>query len=389
MIIEKQPMRKNITLLLLLLTYIPMYSFGQNKNIHTQLEEIAHKHKAIGLTVAVVKDNKVIYNHALGYSDLNKAEKMTTDHVFRIASISKSFTATALMQLIEEGKLSLEDDFSDLIGFKVRNPHYPDDVITLEMVLSHSSSINDKNGYFTLDVIDPQKNEEWEACYNDYKPGSQYEYCNLNFNMAGAVIERITGNRFDKEIKKRVLEPLGLKAGYDVDELKQNRFAKLYSYDKSKSKFIVQPDAYSSPQKYFNDYELGRSAPIFSPTGGMKISTNDLTKYMLMHMNYGSWKDATIISAESARVMQNPVISTKYGGYGLALTQNTTIIPTENMVGHTGDAYGLYSNMYFEPENKFGFVVITNGCEAHYDSNENMLFSKEVINFLYDYFIAR
>src|SRR5699024_5061236 len=100
------------------------------------------------------------------------------------------------------------------------------------------------------------------------------------------------------------------------------------------------------------------------------------------------WEGNKVISVKSAKIMQDPVINTVYGGYGLALTHNTTIIPTENMVGHTGDAYGLYSNMYFEPENKFGFVVITNGCVADYDSNDNMLFSKEVINFLYDYFIA-
>ena len=77
---------------------------------------------------------------------------------FRIASISKSFSATSIMQLVEAKKLSLDDDVSKLVGFKVRNPRFPKTVITLRMILSHRSSINDSQGYFTLDAINPAKN---------------------------------------------------------------------------------------------------------------------------------------------------------------------------------------------------------------------------------------
>src|SRR5690625_5901070 len=85
--------------------------------------------------------------------DLEEKIPMTDESLFRIASISKSFTATALMQLVEQKKLSLQDDVSDLIGFEIRNPRYPNKVITLEMLLSHTSSLNDSEGYFSLDAI--------------------------------------------------------------------------------------------------------------------------------------------------------------------------------------------------------------------------------------------
>lgn len=362
-------------------------SFAQKKELENNIQEILKKYEAVGLAVQVVKDNKVVYKKAFGYADLESGKKLKTDGVFRIASISKSFTATALMQLVEEGKVSLEDDFGDLVGFPVRNPNFPDEVITLEMVLSHTSSISDQNGYFTLDVINPEKNKDWAKSYSTYRPGSQYQYCNLNYNMAGAVIERLTGHRFDHEISDRILKPLKLKAGYNVDELDAHKFVKLYSYNEKEKKYKAQPAAYNSPQKALENYQLGVSTPVFSPTGGMKISSDDLTTYMRMHMNFGHFKNQNILAIESSKSMQNPRIETKYGGYGLALTQNNTLIPDEEMIGHTGDAYGLYSNMYFEPNKKFGFVVITNGARASYDREDNLLFSKEVLNILYDHFI--
>src|SRR5690606_20997813 len=122
---------------------------------------------------------------------------LSNTDIFRIASISKSFSATSIMQLVEAKKLSLNDDFGNLVGFKIRNPKYPETVITLRMVLSHTSSINDSQGYFNLDVINPSKNKDWAKCYTDKAPGTNYLYCNLNFNMVGAVIERTTGQRFD------------------------------------------------------------------------------------------------------------------------------------------------------------------------------------------------
>ncbi|VTP98079.1 serine hydrolase domain-containing protein [Sphingobacterium daejeonense] len=95
---------------------------------------------------------------AFGYKDLETKEPLTTDNLFRIASISKSFSSTAIMQLVEAGKVSLDDDISDLIGFKVRNPKFPNTKITLEMMLSHrSKSQMTANGYFTLDVLDTTK----------------------------------------------------------------------------------------------------------------------------------------------------------------------------------------------------------------------------------------
>ena len=83
----------------------------------------------------------------------------------RDETISKSFSSTSIMQLVAAKKLNLDDDFSKLIGFQIRNPHFPDKVITLKMIMSHTSSLNDDQGYFNLDIVNPAKNKEWQKCH--------------------------------------------------------------------------------------------------------------------------------------------------------------------------------------------------------------------------------
>ena len=189
---------------LMLLTFSSMAQFD---NAESAIRKIMTDHPVVGLSVAVVKEGNLIYTHSFGLKDVENNLPLTNDNLFRIASISKSFTVTSLMQLIEKKKLKLVDDASKLMGFTVRNPRYPDKIITLKMLLSHTSSINDSQGYFTLDAIDPAKNPDWKKCYNDYEPGKGYMYCNLNFNMAGSILEKYSGVRFDHYVVNHVLAP--------------------------------------------------------------------------------------------------------------------------------------------------------------------------------------
>ncbi|NQD72776.1 beta-lactamase family protein [Sphingobacterium shayense] len=362
-----------------ILIHMSSNTFAQDE-IATGLKEIADQYKAVGLAVVVVKDNKPIYKKAIGLQDIENNIPLSTSHLFRIASISKSFSATAIMQLVEQGKISLDDDFGKLVGFPIRNPKYPDEVITLRMVLSHTSSINDNNGYFELDVIDPSKNPDWAKSYNDYRPGEGYEYCNLNFNMVGSVLEQHTGMRFDNYIHKQILSPLGLTGGYCVDSLDKTSFAKLYSYDSVTNLFEEQPSAYNPRSEEIKNYILGVSTPVFSPTGGMKISPEDLATYMMMHMNYGEYANGRILKKKSSQMMQKKLSDKE--NYGLALMETDKLIPGQHLIGHTGSAYGLYSAMFFDPKSKYGFIVVTNGCVPTYE-NGFVALSARTINYLY------
>jgi CubicO group peptidase (beta-lactamase class C family) len=378
-------MRSPFLLILPTLFLISVHVQAQPEKAETGIKSIMQEIPVMGLSVAVVKNNKIIYTQSFGTKSRENNAPLTNDCIFRIASISKSFSATSIMQLAERKKLSIDQDVSELIGFKVRNPKFPETVITLRLMMSHLSSINDSQGYFSLDAINPEKNPNWAKSYSHYEPGKGYAYCNLNFNMIGAIIEKISGERFDQYVIKHVLDPLGLYGGYDVDGLDKSRFASIYEYRADSSKFILSESAYASRAKDISNYAMGYTTPVFSPTGGMKISATDLAQYMLMHNNLGKYKGKRIISKKSAQQMQTALSEEE--GYGFAIETTSKMIPGKTMKGHTGVAYGLFSAMFFHPEEKFGIVVISNGCAPGYSEGYNTVIRKTV-NCLYESLIV-
>lgn len=360
-------MLKNIKVYLILLLCIGVVfnaTAQKNEKAEAELKQMMTDLRVVGLSDALVKDGKIIYTNALGLKNVAQGTPLSTSDIFRIASISKSFSATAIMQLVEAKKLSLADDISDLVGFKVRNPNFPDKVITLEMILSHTSSLNDSAGYFTLEMIDPAKSNGNEKSYSKYEPGNTYKYCNLNYTLAGVVIERASGERFDNYVKTHIVKPLGLNASFNVDSLDGKKFGSIYAYDKKTGAFTESIKAYLPNRTIWNNYQLGYSAYSFSPAGGMKISAIDLAKYMTMYMYKGVFNGIRIISEKSAKIMQSPIANIGEGdGYGLAIRirQTPDIAKNTYLVGHTGSASGLYSAMFFNPDKKFGFVVLSSG----------------------------
>src|SRR5574344_78074 len=363
---------------------------AQNQNIEKDLEEIMVRNKAVGLAVVAVKEGKIIYHKSLGYKDLENKKLLMENDLFRIASISKSFTATAIIQLVEKGKIDLNGDVSDYVGFKVRNPKYPDTKITIKMLLSHSSSLNDSEGYFKLNVINPDSSKSWTKAYNDYMPGTKYEYCNLGFNTLGTILERISGERFDKYIVNHILKPLGIYGGYEVGSLDSTKFVRIYAYSQDGS-FKWSPEAYAPRSEEIKNYKFGYSTPIFSPTGGMKISALGLAKVMMMHMNYGTFGKKQIISKPSAEMMQSSIIETDAddnGYYGFAIRTTKDLIDGKTMIGHTGGAYGVFTSMFWDSSRKFGFIVMTNGCNERRD-HHFMSIHREVDNYLYNSLIKK
>ena len=208
-------------------------------------------------------------------------------------------------------------------------------------------------------------NPDYAKCYNDYRPGTGYEYCNYAFNIMSAVIEKVSGQRFDHYIVQHIMKPLGLKGSHCVDDLDSTRFATLYAMENGV--FVPQPQAYTRPD-VLDHYQMCKNTARLSAAGGVKITAMDLAKYMLMHMNYGKspLAKARVISEASARRMQTVITddanaNTEKERAGLGLMRADEFTPGTELVGHTGGAYGLRSAMFFDPVKKYGFVVITNG----------------------------
>jgi CubicO group peptidase (beta-lactamase class C family) len=347
---------------------------------------VLDKYDYVGLAVAVVSNDEIVYSNEFGQKNIERQEKIKKDDLFRIASISKTFTSTAIMQLYEQGKFDLEDDISDALGYSVRNPRFPDTKITYKMLLSHTSSLSDAEGYFDYDILKPEINPNFANAYWDYAPGDKYNYCNLGFNLLGALIELHSGLRYDIYIRQNILLPLGITdAGFNIDSLDNSKFASIY--ERHDSTWVESTDAYKNRLAGLENYTLGKNAVLFSPTGGMKISAVNLAKWMTCRMNYGTLNGTKIISEESSKQMFTPVIPANgKSSYGFGIMVSKDMVAGDTLIGHTGGAYGLSSAMFFNPEKKFGVVMITNGS---YPKNGSDRILSDVVTALYNVFYLK
>ncbi len=340
-----------------------------NAKIDSTIDSIFHEMSMTGLAVAIVNEDSIAYEYYNGYKSLpgehTKGIILENFDLFRIASISKTFVATAIMQLCERGALSLKDDAQKYLSFPLRNPSHPDDEITIEMLLTHTSSINDSRKYWSIDLINPKKDQNYNGCYSPTKPGSQYKYCNLNYNLLGAIIENITGKRFDEVIHKNILSPLGINGGYNCNSLDSTKFVKLYKYNNELGIYIESKEAYK-PYNYQlgSNYIIEKYTGLLSPCGGMKITARDLARYMIMHMYGGKTNKTQIINEKSESLIRENYVG-KYN-YGYSFRQYKNLNPTGTLYGQTGGAYGMKSAMIFDPEKKIGFVILCSGSKSKY-----------------------
>ena len=220
-----------------------------------------------GLGVIVYKDGTRAYSKFLGRRHIDAQDPsldrpFTEDSRFRVASVSKQFTALAILQLTEQGKLDLDADVSQYLGFSLRNPHFPDTPITLRMLLSHTSSIRDGRAY----AIPPQYGvkEFFVADGKFYEegahfapaeeaPGKYFRYSNLNYGLLGTIVEAVTGERFDRYMRSHLLAQLDIKGSFNPGDFTTEELALLGSiYQKQKDgqwdekgPWVAQIDDYS------------------------------------------------------------------------------------------------------------------------------------------------
>ena len=227
---------------------------------------------------------------------------------------------------------------------------------------------------------------QYAESFSNVKPGTDFIYCNLNYSLLGAIIENVTGKRFDEYIDKSICEPLGLNASFNLTKIDSAELVRALKYDKESKRFKADKSIYDYRyvKKKLNNYELGKTTASLSPAGGMRMSATDLAKWMMVHMNYGSYNGKRIIKKKTERAMWEP--QGKDRNYGFAFSQYDKVVKGENFVGMTGGSHGIHSLFFFNPEKKYGFVVICNGCTSKAANGSEMNY--EIVRTLYKHFIS-
>lgn len=390
--------------------------------------------KVPGLGVVVFKDGKRVYSFFGGRRHIDPDKPVKGDTLFRAASLSKMFTAFAIMQLVEQGKLNLNDDVSKYLGFELRNPNFPNVPITIEMLASHTSSLRDGDVYhlppqyslkefFTVDGVAYEDGKHFAA----EQPGKFFTYCNLNYGILGTVIERVTGERFDVYQREHVLKPMNIGGGYVVGNFSDETFQKLGTlYQKKRdgkwdesAPWAAQVDNYNfKPRKdtvrlpsihdedisvryELSGYVVGTNATIFAPQSGLRVSFNDLSNCLEMLINRGTFNGRKILSPKSVDTIlnshwlydeANPNGKT-YGGvmenYGLGtykLGSTSKARPCKDfavdLVGHSGEAYGMIAGLYLVPNTRDGFVFMINGTAL--DVDDERAFGEYSVGYIWE-----
>ena len=371
-----------------------------------------------GLQLLVLRDGEIVYEYAGGFARLTEQGEvpLNTDHKMRVASISKLVAAIGLMRLVEAGKVELDRDVSDYLGFSLRNPNFPDTVITLRMVLSHTSSIRDGDRYWLEEGAQFHEffmpagrffdSGSHFASGEGRQPGRYFAYCNLNFGIVAAVIERVSGQRFDRFMRREVLEPLGLAASFNVCDLsatQPERIATLYR--KRDSDEVWQPRGDWVPQLDFEGfschygrspvgrgedpgdilpgYTPGENPTLFSPQGGLRASARDLAVIARMLLNNGRLEGVAILSADTVEAMAAPQWPVEAGAeavegpdgpegpggvatYGLAVRRADLqdwglSAEPRALRGHLGEAYGLLGQFWLDMEHDDALIALITG----------------------------
>ena len=354
------------------------------KNLETEIQETVDKLNVVGLSISVIENNKISYSQGFGYADIDKSIKTDTNTIYRIASISKSITASAIMKLYEEGKFKLDDDINDYLnGFEVRNPNFPDEKITFRMLLTHTSSIIDGDTYSTIyDIQD----------FGDYKPGDQFEYSNYGYNLLATLIEQISNQDFEDFVQENIFKPLNMKASFNPNKFEDvDNIAVLYGidedgnyYERLNDKKRIEDNIVISSTVRDKDGKIPLgNAFKYSPMGGLRTSPNELAKFMIMLSNKGLYNGTRVLKKDTVELMEQihwygDALNGLYKCKGLGLHITDDLIEGSRLIGHTGEAYGLLSNMFYDENRKFGYIMMLNGNNYKFGDDGFKKVEKEI-----------
>jgi CubicO group peptidase (beta-lactamase class C family) len=330
--------------------------------IQLQKEDIA------GAVVAVVKDGQVLFAKGYGFADMKSRKPVSVDDtLFRPGSISKTFTWTAVMQLVEQGKLDLDRDVNEYIDFKIPAPFGKP--VTMRNLMTHTPGWEES--IKELFVANPSEMYplgnylKARLPKQVYPPGTTPAYSNYGASLAGYIVSRVSGMPFDDYIAKNILQPLGMTHSTFQQPLPDNL-----------KPFMSEGyDVASQPSKSFEVGEAG-------PAGGLSTSAGDMTRYMIAHLQNGQYNGAQILKPETAQLMHSRAFGLVPDMNGMAYGFYEDTRNGHRTIGHGGDTQWFHSDMHLMPDQNLGFFVSYNSAGSGEGSPRNILWQ----NFLDRYF---
>lgn len=314
-----------------------------------------------GVSVAVVKDGKVVHSKGYGFKSVNSKEKVDEHTNFAIASNSKAFTTAALAMLVEEGKLQWTDKVVSIIPEFTMYNDYVTQNFNIQDLLTHRSGLGlgagdlmffpDGTDFTIEDILKSFQYFEPQSAFR-----TKFDYDNLLYYVAGEVVKRKSGKSWEDFIETRIFKPLGMNHSYSFGNRIEDKI-NLSSAHNANSGELLEIE---SIEKQIN-----------GAAGGIYSNVHDLSKWMLLHLNegkYGEKPEEKLFYKESQEEMwkihtvldvyNEPRYNSHFNGYGLGWF--LTDIKGNLVASHTGGLPGMLSKTLLVPDIDLGIVVLTN-----------------------------
>ncbi len=337
----------------------------QIEMLEQEITELMREFKIPGFAIGIVKEGKSFFTRGFGARNIENNLPFTENTLFGIGSVSKSFTAMAIMQLVEQGKINLQDPINKYLNIKLGNTSNP---IKICHMLSHSSGIPELDGNIiaivrqlgSIDPVIPM------SSWNDFllhlnganseifdDPDKFFFYNNDMFTCAGLIIEKLTGKEFHEYIKNNILKPLQMNRSIYLKEDFERDEDVLTGYLPSEEK-----KPYKATEHPFDKF-------VYAP-GGLLSSVKEMQNYIMMLINNGKFNDSEIIQKSSIEELWRPYIKTPYGAedamYCLGWASEKDFLG-HRLLQHGGNIATSTAFLAIIPEQKMGVIVGAN-CNA-------------------------
>jgi CubicO group peptidase (beta-lactamase class C family) len=317
------------------------------------------------MSACLIRNTTVIWAKGYGLYDIEQHKPATEHTIYTVASITKTITSTALMQLYDQGLFGLDDDVDQYLPFNLRNPNFPDDPITIRMLLSHSSSLNpDPESYhwfnFSQTPPIPWYPDPWLREYllpngtfytpeiwdTTYRPGEHMQSANINYDLVGYLVQLLSGEPYDLYCNEHIFQPLSMThTSFRLSDLPLDDVAIPYIYNNR----TYEPLPY---------YQL-----LHYPVAGLLTTPEDLSHFLIAHMNHGVYNHTRILTNATVDLMHTiqPPGNLDYNyRYGLGWMIEEKRLHTEVLIGHTGDIPGVHTRMFMDEKDHVGIICFFN-----------------------------
>lgn len=315
-----------------------------------------------GAVVLVVKDGKILFAKGYGYAEVAAKKPVTPDGtLFRPGSISKLFTWTAVMQLVEEGKLNLDRDVNDYLDFKI--PAAFGKPITLRNIMTHTSGFEETaKDLFVKDASDMKTLDEYLKAHMPariFPPGEIPAYSNYATSVAGYIVQRVSGQPFNEYVEQHILKPLDMTHSTFVQPLP----------DALKPLMSAGYTVASQPAK---PYEFVQAFP----AGSSAVSAEDMSHFMIAHLQNGQYEGTRILKPETVALMHSRQFAYHAALNGMCLGFYEETRNGHRILGHAGDTVYFHSDLHLIPDQGVGFFVSYNSGGKGEISNRTEIWNK-------------